>query len=102
MDKMSRQHRIGSLTFGVTLVLLGILYLIHIFWQTLSLQFIFHLWPCVFILLGTEILVASRSEEHFTYDKAAIILTMIMICFGMGIAGIDFAWEHAITRFCIG
>ena len=54
-----RQRRIGTITLGISLVVFGILFLIHIFGGVLNYMLIFHLWPLILIVLGGEILYYS-------------------------------------------
>ena len=67
--KEVRTHRVGSITLGSALVLFGILFLVHLFVPVLTYEIIFHIWPCIFILLGIEILLANRKKNvEFVYD----------------------------------
>ena len=88
-------HRIGSITFGAGLVLFGSLFLVHLFIPALSYQLIFHLWPCLFILLGAEVLFENcRNAGEFVYDKPAIILTVLLTLFAMTMGLIDFCMQQ--------
>lgn len=88
--KTIRTRRIGSLTFGIVLVVLGILFLTHLFFPFLEYGFILRLWPLVFISLGIEVLIGSRQPEQvFIYDWAAILLMILLIAFACGMAGVD-------------
>ena len=70
--KEVRTHRVGSITLGSALVLFGILFLVHLFVPVLTYEIIFHIWPCIFILLGIEILLANRKKNvEFVYDGKA-------------------------------
>jgi hypothetical protein len=80
------------------LLLFGVLFLIHVFWPGLDYEVIFRCWPCIFILLGLEVLVgnhkaAGMAEEgqqvQFVYDKAAILLLICMTFFAMVMAVAD-------------
>ena len=68
---MTRIYRVGSLTLGCLLVVFGSLFLAHMFYPSLSYEFIYRLWPFIFILLGLEVLGSRlRSEKvQFVYDK---------------------------------
>lgn len=97
MEQETRQYhvrRVGSVTFGITLLGYGILFLIHIFIPTLKYQYIFRCWPVIFILLGCEILVENRKYRtqdcKIVYDFAAIIMLGIMLIFAMVMAILDF------------
>lgn len=97
MEQETKQYqvrRIGTVTFGITLLCYGILFLIHIFVPELKYQYIFRCWPGIFILLGCEILAEnhkSKAQDYkIVYDFAAIVMLMITLLFAMIMAAIDF------------
>lgn len=91
-------HKVGTLTLGITLIAMGILFLAQLFFTGIPLKMVIQVWPIVFILLGVEILCANRKEEQqeFVYDKIAIMLTMILMCFAMFFAIIGNAVKLSI------
>lgn len=93
--RMAKTHRVGSITLGLALVLFGSLFLLHMFFPALDYRMIFHLWPCIFILLGIEVLLGNRrAEDGFVYDKAAIALIVILALFAMIMGAVDFSMER--------
>ena len=96
--KQYQVRRVGSVTFGITLLCYGILFLIHIFVPMLKYQFIFRCWPVIFILLGCEILVenhkAKVQDGKIVYDFAAVVMLGIMLLFAMIMAVIDIEITH--------
>lgn len=96
--KKYRVRRVGSVTFGITLLCYGILFLVHIFVPALKYQYIFRCWPVVFILLGCEVLVEnhkSRTEDcKVVYDFAAVIMLAVMLLFAMIMAVMDFDFTY--------
>ena len=95
LTKTKRTHRVGSITFGVLLVLFGSLFLLHVFVPALQYTMIFRLWPCIFILLGLEVLVSSRKEgTTYTYDGMAIFLTMLLTFFACVMAFLEYGMEQ--------
>lgn len=78
MEENKKQIRIGKITFGVVLILVGIM----IFVQTLTsldiLRYVFMLWPLVLIILGIEILI-YRDKENVKYDIWGGIFTLIIV-----------------------
>lgn len=93
--RAAKTHRVGSITLGLALVLFGSLFLVHMFVPALDYQLIFHLWPCIFIMLGIEVLLGNRKEgEGFVYDKAAIALIIILSLFAMTMGAVDFSMEQ--------
>lgn len=93
---MAGTRRVGTFTLGIVLFLAGILLLLHLFVPAINYVFIFHLWPCIFIILGIEILVSVilRKAEAFKYDFAAIIIVTMMVVFTMGMAVVDYVITH--------
>ena len=71
-----RQRRIGTITLGISLVVFGILFLIHIF--------------------GGEILYYSffAPEKSGTYDFAAVVILIMIVFFAMCMAGADMVFSH--------
>ncbi len=93
-----RPRRVGSVTFGLTLVLFGVLFLIHIVVPTLHYEMIFQFWPVVFVLLGVEILVenhkSSAEQCRFVYDFPAILMMVVMLLFAMVMAAAEFSLHY--------
>ncbi len=88
-------HRVGSVTFGLVLVVMGVLCLLRLIFPLLDYEFIFRLWPVVFICLGVEVLISSRRpERRVVYDGAAIFLLILLILFAMSMAGMDWIFTH--------
>lgn len=98
VSQPQRTRRVGSVTFGLTLILFGVLFLINIMLPTLHYEMIFRLWPVVFIFLGVEILVEnhrSNTEKcRFIYDFPAIIMLALMLLFAMMMAAVDYAFTY--------
>lgn len=97
-NKVVRTRRIGSVTFGVSLILFGVLFLGRLLFPALKYTFIFHLWPVIFIMLGLEILIETHREGiRFVYDKAAIFMMVLLLVFVMCIGAVDWCmseYEH--------
>lgn len=91
-----QERRVGTFTLGVCLFVFGVLLLVHLFFQTIDYFLIFQLWPVIFILLGGEILFFSfqSPKKHYRYDVAAIFIMLLLICFAMGMAGVEWMMKH--------
>ena len=88
-------HRVGSVTFGLVLVVMGVLCLLRLIFPLVDYELIFRLWPVVFICLGVEVLISSRRpERRVVYDGAAIFLLILLILFAMSMAGMDWIFTH--------
>lgn len=93
-----RTRRVGSVTFGLTLILFGVLFLLHIVVPLLHYEIIFQFWPVVFVLLGIEILVENHRSNaencRFIYDFPAILMLVILLLFAMVMAAADFSFHY--------
>lgn len=98
VSQPQRTRRVGSVTFGLTLILFGVLFLINIMLPTLHYEMIFRLWPVVFIFLGIEILVENHRTNaekcRFVYDFPAIIMLVLLLLFAMMMAAVDYAFTY--------
>lgn len=101
--KNCQVRRVGSVTFGITLVCYGILFLVHIFAPMLKYHMIFRCWPIIFILLGGEILVENYKcrvkEWKMVYDFAAVLMLGAMLMFAMVMAVIDYTVTYGSIYF---
>ncbi len=103
-----RIHRIGSVTFGLVLIVTGVLSLGHLFLPKLDYRVIFGFWPLILITLGIEVLFGSRQksyeirdfegrvleQEKAVYDVPAILLTIALTVFAMFMGMMDWAFTH--------
>ena len=92
-----KMHRIGSITFGGTLVIFGILLLAQMFFPQIAYWQILRFWPVVLIFLGGEILIGNLNSEkvQFVYDGWAIVLTCVMLLFAGGMSLISMVLTNA-------
>mgnify|MGYP006894312160 FL=1 len=103
-EEKMRTHKVGTFTLGIILISFGLLFLLGSFIDSLSYEFIFKLWPIIFIFLGSEILFANfkktNQENKLVYDKTAFFLIIVLSFFAMGMAitdlGIQYARVHMI------
>ncbi len=91
-----RMHRVGTFTLGTGLILFGVLFIIRVFTSIITYQMVFNLWPLLFIILGCEILVGhyKEKESSIIYDRAAIVLIMVLTFFAMGMACMQYIFEN--------
>ena len=78
MTEKIKQIRIGKITFGIIMVLTGIV----IFLQTVTnldiVRYVLMFWPLVLISLGIETII-YRNKENIKYDIAGAIFTLIIV-----------------------
>lgn len=104
-----RIHRVGSVTFGIVLIVTGVIFLIQQFIPDIDYAIIFRFWPIVLIGLGIEVLLGSRQknvevldkegkiveQNKVVYDTPAILLTVILIFFSVFLAMMNWALIHS-------
>lgn len=90
-NKKEPVHRVGTITCGTTLIVTGILFLVHIIVPIVSYLFIFQLWPCILIMLGIEILIGNyKKDVSFVYDTGSVVIMILLLLFAMGMAVVDY------------
>jgi hypothetical protein len=89
-----RTHRVGSITTGISLIVFGGMFLLHLFSNTITYSMIFKLWPIILIGLGIEVLLSNYAKEKIVYDKAAIALMFVIAIFAMGMASADWIFTN--------
>lgn len=60
-----RVRRTGSVTLGITLIAIGLVYLVKVFYPAFMVLEVMRFWPVIFIILGIEILVTNRKIAHY-------------------------------------
>ncbi len=101
-----RVRRVGSITFGLTLIVMGILFLANLFFPEFNYLMIYRFWPIILILLGIEVLFSTKErnfrvidengkiveQNQVVYDVPAILLMIILTVFFMCMAVVYWAW----------
>ena len=88
-ESMVRTHRVGSVTAGLSMIVFGILFLIHLVTGAMNYTTIFSFWPIVLIGLGIELFLSNFLKKKIVYDKAAVFLLITMALFAMLMALVD-------------
>ncbi len=105
-------RRVGSVTFGLTLVTTGLLFLVNLFYPDLNYLMIYRFWPLILISLGIEVLIGSRQknvevldeegkimeQSKVIYDVPAIFLMIVLTGFAMCMALIYWIWTFEATN----
>lgn len=86
-----KKHRVGTITLGCVLILVGGLCMAHMFFPSLSYAVIYRFWPVILIALGVEVLLAqARSEKvEFFYDGWAVVMMVLLIFLCMFLAAAE-------------
>ncbi len=78
--KQIKVKKVGRLTFGITLILLGISVFIQSIVSLEILRYVLMMWPLIFISLGIEVIYYSKKEQiDLKYDVWGIILIFIIL-----------------------
>lgn len=91
-------HRVGTVTAGLSLIVFGVLFLLHFFVKSITYTLIFHLWPLILICLGIEILLSKFTKDtRFVYDKGAVVVMIAMLFLAVGMAGADYVFSNYVA-----
>ena len=79
------RRRVGTITFGVLLIILGLLYLTASILNINTARWILNLWPLILVSLGVEVLVLNRialsKNIELKYDIISFLLIIIIFIF---------------------
>ena len=87
-------RRVGTFTFGVTLVVFGLWMLAALLLPELDLLWVLKLSPLVLVLLGIEVLLAARKSSAIKYDWVGMLLCMVIVLTALSL----FAATWWVTR----
>ncbi|MGD9678691.1 MAG: DUF4097 domain-containing protein [Vulcanibacillus sp.] len=86
-----RQWRIGTITTGILLILLGVLLLLKTFTNIDIKDILFYGWPVILILLGLEILIFSlvKNKEGLKFSFFSIFIIFLAFSLTFLVYAID-------------
>ncbi|HHT47522.1 MAG TPA: hypothetical protein GX004_09625 [Firmicutes bacterium] len=83
-----RKWRVGTLSLGILMIVLGVVMLTAQFKQVTILDTLLTWWPLILVLIGVEILVqvytAREEQSKIKYDALSILIIFIMVFFSIG------------------
>ena len=96
---MLKGKRVGTFTCGISMVLFGSLFLVHMFVPAITYAQIASVWPIVLILLGAETLLSyfANGKNAMKYDFGAAILILLCAMFAVCLAGAQFIMDNYAT-----
>lgn len=75
--------RVGTFTFGITMVLFGICVFLQTFIKFDLLRYLLMIWPTVFIILGAETLFyVFKKETNIKYDIFSVFMIFVILFVG--------------------
>jgi len=91
------EHRVGSITAGVSMIIWGVIFILHEINIIVDLRIALRLWPLILVGLGVEILWFNVRRKNIIYDKAAVFLMIIMTGFSMMMAFADAGFKYIMV-----
>lgn len=83
-----RKWRVGTLSLGILMIVLGVAILAAQFKQVTILDMLLTWWPLILVLIGVEILVqvytAREEQPKIKYDAFSMLIIFIMVFFSIG------------------
>lgn len=74
-----RERRVGTFTFGVTLVTAGFSMMAALFFPALDIRLLLRCSPAVLVLLGVEVLLSARKGGRMKYDWLGMLLCFVLV-----------------------
>ena len=78
-----RQWKVGTISMGLLLIILGLLLLGNTIWDIAITDFITYAWPIILILLGLEVLIYSffKKDGPLKFDFFSILILILALMF---------------------
>ena len=86
-----RERRVGTFTFGVTLVAAGLAMTAALFFPALDLRLLLRFSPLVLILQGIEVLLSARKSGRIRYDWLGMLLCFVLVTLALGVFFVSWA-----------
>ena len=92
---MGGNRRVGTLTLGIVLILMGAAFIAHLVMPVLSLRILLDFWPVVLILLGIETLASYfiNKQDRLRYDVWSIVIMIVLVGFSICMGWAQFLLE---------
>lgn len=93
-----KTRRVGTITMGIALVVLGVVLVLGIFVPQVDYIFLAQLAPIVLVVLGAEILIAHirHRDEKLRYDFLSIIICILLIGASLFAATVPLVFRNTI------
>ncbi|MDD2627550.1 MAG: hypothetical protein PHR25_02540 [Clostridia bacterium] len=80
MNENKKIKRIGTLTLGICLILIGFASFLSMFIGIKILKYVLYAWPLILIFIGIEILLYSKKDDVILkYDILGLLLLGIVL-----------------------
>ena len=87
-------RRVGTFTFGLTLVAAGCAMLAAMYWPGFDLQWMLQLSPLLLVCLGIETLIAAKGSQRIKYDWVGMFLCCLIVCTALGLFAVTWLSLH--------
>lgn len=81
----ARERRVGTFSFGVTLVAAGVAMTADLVYPSLDMCLLLRFSPIVLILLGVEVLLSARRDGRIRYDWLGMLLCFVLVTLALGV-----------------
>ena len=95
------RRRVGSFTFGLTLVAAGVAMLAAMYWPAFNIQWMLQLSPLLLICLGAETLIAAKGGQRIKYDWVGMLLCCLIVCVALGLFAVTWLFLHYPERISL-
>ena len=81
-----RTRRVGTLTLGFALIVVGVCLCIYLFWPSFNIFFVMKLVPLLLVVLGAELLwfTFRRPDERIRYDFLSTVMCALIFIGAFG------------------
>lgn len=91
-----RVRRVGTVTMGLTLIGVGVLFLMSLLFHNVEVSYWLRFSPAILVFLGIEILISnfSRKNDKLKYDFLSIFFSFVLIFGSLGAAVVTEGFDY--------
>ena len=97
MNSNLRERKIGTITLGMSLLSVGIVFMFVNFDSYEQLKFLFSFWPAILVALGAEVLISTGLNIKSSFSVSSIIILVVLLGFAFFMAYMEIAFSYAVS-----
>lgn len=96
-----RVHRVGSVTMGLSLIIIGLTTVIYLFFPEIDYRFLAKFSPLILVGIGVEVLLANAQSDTicFKYDLFSGIVCFLLITFSLSMAAFVTVMQQYLNNY---
>lgn len=93
-----RPRKIGSVTLGISLIVIGVVFMFVNFDSREQIILLFRFWPLILIALGIETLISIKLHPEYTLSITSVFIIAALLAFAFFMAFSELAYSYYMAH----